>query len=313
VSLKPPDNANQPATATYDVFVNSTTGAQRDALAALTNADAFEFGLTSVAQTRNTTRNVDGGFFGVDVVTAGTTKAHVALQSVARNQVAGASAWGFNALVVSNQTHQTGYGIWGGEFDVNYSGTSSGTVFSSAQNVKGVTAASGGTGRPLLAFGVDKGAGKAPFVYGLRFAYEGGEAAVWDSGVSVMDQAASATHVSYAAHVQAETVPRFQFTAAGVLSWGSGSGAVDTTLSREGAGALNSGTTTIAAWHFYATNSIEVRGTGGNGYLQLEQQSSAPAGSASKSRLFSRDNGSGKQQFCVQFPTGAVQVVATQP
>lgn len=38
---------------------------------------------------------------------------------------------------------------------------------------------------------------------------------------------------------------------------------------------------------------------------------SAPA--ANKVRLFSRDNGSGKTQLCAIFPTGAVQVLATEP
>jgi hypothetical protein len=32
-----------------------------------------------------------------------------------------------------------------------------------------------------------------------------------------------------------------------------------------------------------------------------------------RGRLFMRDNGSGKTQFCVRFATGAVQVLATQP
>jgi hypothetical protein len=38
---------------------------------------------------------------------------------------------------------------------------------------------------------------------------------------------------------------------------------------------------------------------------------SAPA--TDKARLFMRDNGAGKTQFCVRFATGAVQVLATQP
>lgn len=41
---------------------------------------------------------------------------------------------------------------------------------------------------------------------------------------------------------------------------------------------------------------------------------SAPANpSANKSRLYTRDNGAGKAQLVVQFPTGAVQVLATEP
>ena len=32
-----------------------------------------------------------------------------------------------------------------------------------------------------------------------------------------------------------------------------------------------------------------------------------------EARLFARDNGAGKTQLCVRFPTGAVQVIATEP
>ena len=45
--------------------------------------------------------------------------------------------------------------------------------------------------------------------------------------------------------------------------------------------------------------------------IELGADPAAPA--ANKARLFMRDNGSGKTQFCVRFPTGAVQVLATQP
>lgn len=38
---------------------------------------------------------------------------------------------------------------------------------------------------------------------------------------------------------------------------------------------------------------------------------SAPA--ANKARLYSKDNGGGKTQLVVRFPTGAVQVIATEP
>ena len=40
----------------------------------------------------------------------------------------------------------------------------------------------------------------------------------------------------------------------------------------------------------------------------------APAANATDhARLFVRDNGSGKSQICVIFPTGAIQVIATEP
>ena len=49
-------------------------------------------------------------------------------------------------------------------------------------------------------------------------------------------------------------------------------------------------------------------------YLQLsELGADAAAPAANKARLYSRDNGSGKTQIVARFPTGAVQVIATEP
>lgn len=45
--------------------------------------------------------------------------------------------------------------------------------------------------------------------------------------------------------------------------------------------------------------------------LELAADPAAPA--ANDSRLYTRDNGSGKTQLCVRFATGAVQVLATEP
>lgn len=52
----------------------------------------------------------------------------------------------------------------------------------------------------------------------------------------------------------------------------------------------------------------------GRHYLQMFEQSSAPANPAANGvRIFARDDGSGKTQVCAIFNTGAVQVMATQP
>jgi hypothetical protein len=51
------------------------------------------------------------------------------------------------------------------------------------------------------------------------------------------------------------------------------------------------------------------------GYQQFDERGGgdpeAPGQNAA--RLFVRDNGSGKGQLCVRFPTGAIQVIATEP
>lgn len=51
-----------------------------------------------------------------------------------------------------------------------------------------------------------------------------------------------------------------------------------------------------------------------NAYHELTEQASDPAApGANAVRFFARDNGSGKTQICARFPTGAVQVIATEP
>jgi hypothetical protein len=52
-------------------------------------------------------------------------------------------------------------------------------------------------------------------------------------------------------------------------------------------------------------------GVGNSFELPEVTEPAAPA--ANKARLYAKDNGAGKTQLCVRFPTGAVQVLATQP
>jgi len=47
-------------------------------------------------------------------------------------------------------------------------------------------------------------------------------------------------------------------------------------------------------------------------FQEMPEVSTPLAPGANKARLFVRDNGSGKTQLCVRFPTGSVQVLATQ-
>ena len=47
--------------------------------------------------------------------------------------------------------------------------------------------------------------------------------------------------------------------------------------------------------------------------ISLAEMTQAPVGQPNTGRLFVRDNGSGKSQLVIQFPTGAIQVIATEP
>jgi hypothetical protein len=48
-------------------------------------------------------------------------------------------------------------------------------------------------------------------------------------------------------------------------------------------------------------------------YFDFAEVTAPDAPAANVGRLFVRDNGSGKTQLCARFPTGAIQVVATEP
>lgn len=53
-------------------------------------------------------------------------------------------------------------------------------------------------------------------------------------------------------------------------------------------------------------------GTSG-GVLEFLERADPPAAGANAGRLYVRDNGGGKTQLVVRFPTGAIQVIATEP
>lgn len=49
------------------------------------------------------------------------------------------------------------------------------------------------------------------------------------------------------------------------------------------------------------------------GYIEGTEIADASAPASNKGRLYFRDNGAGKTQLVVRFPTGAIQVIATEP
>lgn len=49
------------------------------------------------------------------------------------------------------------------------------------------------------------------------------------------------------------------------------------------------------------------------GYTDMAEIAAPVVPAADTARLYVRDNGAGKTQLVVQFPTGAVQVIATEP
>lgn len=73
-------------------------------------------------------------------------------------------------------------------------------------------------------------------------------------------------------------------------------------------GALDTALTRIEAGVLALTNAS----TGG-GSFEFTEISDPSAPASNKARLYVKDNGSGKTQIAVRFPTGAVQVIATEP
>lgn len=47
--------------------------------------------------------------------------------------------------------------------------------------------------------------------------------------------------------------------------------------------------------------------------MEFDEITDPAAPAANKARLYAKDNGAGKTQLVVRFPTGAVQVLATEP
>lgn len=52
--------------------------------------------------------------------------------------------------------------------------------------------------------------------------------------------------------------------------------------------------------------------TGGN-HLEMNERADPAAPAANKAAFYCRDSGGGKTQLVARFPTGAVQVIATEP
>lgn len=104
----------------------------------------------------------------------------------------------------------------------------------------------------------------------------------------------------------AEAQARLLVNTDGVHQWGGGAAGVDVTLDRGAADQLR-----------LATDDALLIGaaTGAGGsFIQFFEQSADPAvPAANGARLFSKDNGAGKTQLVVRFPTGATQVIATEP
>lgn len=92
--------------------------------------------------------------------------------------------------------------------------------------------------------------------------------------------------------------------------------AVENITSTAAGGSLHFGTTT-AGTAAGCTDRMVIREDGRvdvlTGPLRLSEIADPAAPETNTGSLYVRDNGAGKSQLCIRFPTGAVQVLATEP
>jgi hypothetical protein len=98
--------------------------------------------------------------------------------------------------------------------------------------------------------------------------------------------------------IDGEGFARFDLQASSIRI-GGGAAAVDVVLGRHAANMLGLNT----------GDSFALLG----GYIECGEIADPSAPASDKSRLYTRDNGVGKTQLVVRFPTGAIQVIATEP
>jgi len=67
------------------------------------------------------------------------------------------------------------------------------------------------------------------------------------------------------------------------------------------------------SWGWRVVSAVDANAIVGAAYSEYEEISDAAAGATNHGRVYARDNGMGKTQLVVRFPTGAVQVLATEP
>lgn len=130
---------------------------------------------------------------------------------------------------------------------------------------------------------------------------------------AVESSRAAASDTGVSTKITGDAAPRVLVRADGDIRFGDGTTVGDTRLYRSAADTLRTTDTFVADVALQTAGAINLTSTGaGTGYIEFREQSSAPAGSTDKVRLYAIDNGSGKTQLAVIFGSGAPQVLATQ-
>lgn len=106
---------------------------------------------------------------------------------------------------------------------------------------------------------------------------------------------------------QASTTARSNMTLVGYRALGDAAGAVaiGSTAQALHAGGIALGDTSVTT----AVNQLEL----GSRHIEIVEMTEPAAGAANSTRVYAKDNGSGKTQLCVRFASGDVQILATEP
>lgn len=113
--------------------------------------------------------------------------------------------------------------------------------------------------------------------------------------------------------VSGDTEDRLTIRADGRLDWGGGAAARDVFLRRSAVGTLETDGSLIALSALRANSGAADQMTFDGGFIEGAEIADPAAPAANIGRLYFRDNGVGKTQLVVRFPTGLVQVIATEP
>lgn len=123
-------------------------------------------------------------------------------------------------------------------------------------------------------------------------------------GTSLKINRSSSTLAAYQAQVTGDANSRWLVTAEGTMEWGLGPSARDVNLYRGGNDQLKTDD------DFAVGTLIRLAASGA---VVFTERTDPAAPAANTGILYVRDNGSGKTQLVVRFPTGAIQTIATEP
>lgn len=225
--------------------------------------------------------------------------------------VSPSSTAGPNSVAIGSGAEAgTGTGASGGSTAIG-AGASAGTTDNSGDSTAiGRDAKTNGFGSTAIGAGAESNSGVA---VGNEAAGTGAGATAVGNLVNAAGDLSAAVGTSSAAPYFADTVMGYGATATSAESTAFGQGATAYWKSTAlGKGAIADTERSVAlGWDANTTANDQLQV--GPRHFEMGEVTEPDAPAANNARVFTRDNGSGKTQLCVRFPTGATIVIATEP